>query len=128
VFSKRLHLAAGEFLVSLSVSREAANAPFFHGRRQQQSRVEYPLLTAVFVALGGVIRVALSGAHGFPLRAGEAETVLVDRSQSTEQRAERAVDAISAPLRTDIRGSADYRRALLIQTFRRALETLGGNP
>jgi CO/xanthine dehydrogenase FAD-binding subunit len=126
LFSKRLKLRAGEFLLSLSVSRQAVAAPFFYRRRERQSRVDYPLLTAVFVVSEGHTRVALSGAYSYPFRAEEAEAVLADPAVAPEGRAERAVAAISAPLRADMRASAEYRRELLVQAFREALEGLGG--
>jgi CO/xanthine dehydrogenase FAD-binding subunit len=126
LFSKRLKLRTGEFLLSLSVSRQAATAPFFYRRRERQSPVDYPLLTAVFLVVGNRTQVALSGAHGYPLKAEEAEAVLGDPVLAPEGRAERAVSAISAPLRTDMRASAEYRRELLVQVFREALERLGG--
>lgn len=128
LFNKRLVLEPGEFLVALSVSLEAARAPHRYRRRERDGRIDYPLLTLCSVATGGAPRLALSGVYAYPLRSAEAEAALGGSGDGAAARAAAFVDALPNGIRNDLRGSADYRRALLLQAVEDALTALGGEP
>lgn len=121
IFVKRLRLKPGELLVELSVSVAALSAPWFYRRRERDSRVDYPLLTLCAVAAGGELRLATSGAFGFPLRSPAAEAALAASDGTPAERAATYVAALPGTLRADMRASAEYRRALLIQAVEQAV-------
>lgn len=159
LFDKRLNLAAGEmalrFLLppewaapgtgtqradpdALYGPRTIAGTNWFYQRRVRDPRVDYPLVTLAMARVGGELRVALSGAWGYPARAvaleaaiegaggaeafvGEANGGAEDRmtqSQTTNTGLARsigdALDTEGRSFRADHRGSAAYRRELAV--------------
>ena len=70
VFSKHLRLEPGELLAQIRVLKTMASRPWFYRRRVKQGRLDYPLVTACFLHVNDALRMAVSGAFGFPLRCG----------------------------------------------------------
>lgn len=103
---KRLRLAAGEILLGMSVTKEAAAAPSHRERIEGGSRVDYPLVALCALYRSGSMAVAVSGSFDYPVwMEGGAEELRVE----------------SFPrLRSDTRGSAEYRAALLADALSRA--------
>lgn len=126
VFDKRLRLEQGELLVQLLVAPDFAAAPWFYRRRTKKGRLDYPIVTAVFLAWEGALRMASSGVYGFPLRSTEAEGVLNDGDHEVGERAARVVDVVPFKVFDDLRASAAYRRALTEKAIGEALVALGG--
>ncbi len=122
VFSKRLKLEPGELLVQLLVSKSAASWPWYYRREVRKTRVDYPLLTACFLDINGLTRMAVTGAYGFPFRSVEAEGVLNDSTNPPAEKPVRALAAISYPFSEDMRSSGSYRRMLLERSIAQALE------
>jgi CO/xanthine dehydrogenase FAD-binding subunit len=120
LFSRRLRLEPGELLVRLRIPRQAASHPFAYGRRQQGTRVDYPLVTCCLMNAGGTIRLAVTGACGYPIRDGQAESLLSDGSRSWSERVEAAVAGYTARIRDDFRASAEYRAFLLSRILEKA--------
>jgi CO/xanthine dehydrogenase FAD-binding subunit len=126
VFSERLLLAPGEMLAQIRVPKAMASRPWFYRRRVRKGRFDYPLVTACFLQAGGALRMAISGALGFPLRCVQAEQALNDRAISRAKRPAAVVAAIPHRILEDMRASAAYRRMLLERCVGEALEALGG--
>ncbi len=126
VFSRRLLLEKGELLVDLRVPAAASAQPWFYRRRVRKTRVDYPLLTACFLKANGGLRMAVTGAFGFPLRSAEAETVLNDPSILPADRPRLVIEAVPHEIINDMRSSARYRRMLLERCVGEALDALGG--
>ena len=115
---------------------------WFYYRRTADARVDYPLATVVLAQIDGRVRVALSGAWGYPARARRAETILNENDelaaalQSGElgsidepqlrQLAANALEAEARTWRTDQRGAGDYRRELAIQAICAGLRSVAG--
>jgi CO/xanthine dehydrogenase FAD-binding subunit len=121
LFAKRLRLAPGEVLVALRVPVSAASLPHAHVRRTRDSRVDYPLLTACFVAQGRRLRLAVSGLGDFPAR-------LADRDldgHGSEESAAGALAAAGLAARADMRASAEYRMALFVRALAESAARLG---
>ena len=122
VFSKRLKLEPGELLVQLLVSKAALSGSWYYRREVRKTRVDYPLLTACFLGINGSIRMAMTGAYGFPFRAREAEEVLNDSTIAPAEKPALALAAIPYSFSEDMRGSGSYRRMLLERSIAQALE------
>lgn len=120
IFDKRLVLAPGELVLSFCVPLEAPEWPWSHHRRTRTSSVDYPLVTTCMVRVGDALRLAVAGAHPYPVRSDAADAAL-----STDGLAALpAVLAAFGALRTDSRASAEYRVALLQNMVRASLEEL----
>lgn len=126
LFRKRLLLEPGELLVQLRVPKALTARPWFYRRRVRKTRLDYPLVTACFLAANGAIRMAVTGAFGFPLRSREAEEGLNDGAIPPGERPRRAVDAVPHGIHEDMRGTAAYRRMLLEDCVGGALKELAG--
>ncbi len=122
LFDKRLRLKKGEFLLEATVAEEECHAPYWRKRWERSSRVDYPVVTLACTATAGVLSYAAAGAFPYPVwgsihfsKAGKAErtTTIAD-----------ALDAHGATLRSDARGSAEYRGALLTEGLVEAAEEL----
>lgn len=126
VFDKRLRLAKGEFALRFSLPASASEAPVFYARRTRDSRVDYPLITVCLARVGNEVRCAVSGAFSYPVRSTAAEHLLGDTQKSPDERVRAALKEFPSRFVDDMRGSADYRRALLINSLVdgvKALET-----
>lgn len=126
LFSKRLHLEPGELLVQLFVSKKITSGSWYYQREVRKTRVDYPLLTTCFLNVDGQLRMAVTGAHGFPIRSREAETVLNDNTVNPVERSILTADRISHPILEDMRAGQAYRRMLLERSIFNALQECGG--
>ncbi len=126
LFSKRLKLAPGELLVQLLIQKEAAVGPWYYRRDVTKTRLDYPLVMACFLSINGLIRMAVTGAYGFPLRAREAEAVLNDSAVRLTDKPARAIAAIPYSFSEDMRAGGPYRQMLLERSIAQALGELRG--
>ena len=110
IFDKRLSLQTGELILGFSLSAEAALLPWRHYRATRTGPVDYPLVTACFIA-GAGIAVAFSGLFPYPAWYGSFD-------------AANAALAMPGLVRSDQRASAEYRLALASDMVRRAQEEL----
>ncbi len=124
VFERRLKLTAGELLVSLSVSGEVLAMPWFYRRRVRKTRLDYPILTACFLRVGGEVRMATTGAFGFPVMNSLIDAVLNDEAVPISERPARGIAATGLRIAENTRAGAAYRRALLEAAIGEALDTL----
>ena len=120
IFDKRLVLAPGELVLSFCVPIEAPEWPWSHHRKTRTSSVDYPLVTTGMVHDGSSIRLAVAGAHPYPVRSDAADAALTKDGPAALP----AVLQAFGPLRADSRASAEYRVALLENMIRAALEEL----
>ena len=121
ICGRRLELRDGEFIVRARLP-DASRVEGFYRRRTRDARVDYPLVTLCMVRIGGKIRFAVGGAFGYPVRSDAAEAALAEvagvaRSAAPGRAATAVVSAaakaIPHRLWHDMRGSTEYRRALL---------------
>lgn len=135
LFDKRLKLKPGEFLVSLHLDERVKEMKGYYRRRTRDPRVDYPLVTLCMARDDAGYRLAVGGAFGPPVRNLTVEQALNEAVAGTDTdeaaktattAAEQAVASFAEAFRTDMRGSAEYRKALLEQSIREGLEMLGG--
>jgi xanthine dehydrogenase molybdenum-binding subunit len=124
LFSKRLRLGPEEFIISVTVPSEAAAAPWVHRRKTKDSRIDYPIMTLCAARLGGSIRFAVSGVHGYPLRSAAAEEAIRTSGGDPGERAHAGVRAIDARPKDDFRASGEYRQVLFTHALTDAVEEL----
>ena len=110
VFSQHLLLAPGEMLAQIRVPKAMASQACFYRRRVRKGRFDYPLVTACFLRVNDTLRMAVSGAFGFPLRCVEAEKVLNDGAIPSAKRPAAVVEAIPHTILEDLRASAQGLR------------------
>jgi xanthine dehydrogenase molybdenum-binding subunit len=111
IFSKRLHLQADELILALSVPSRLPDR-WFYSRHTADSRVDYPLMTLCAVRDRDGVRCALGGFAPYPLVLDQVGTV------------REGLDTLGAQAVTDLRGSGEYRVALLEMTLDQALQEL----
>lgn len=126
VFSRRLKLKKGEFLVQLRVPAGVAELSCFRKRKTKTSRLDYPLLSLCAVETTDRIKTAVSGVFDAPVRSEKADAILNDGSLCPEKRAEKAAGAFKMTFKDDQRGSAAYRRMLLEKALEETVRELGG--
>lgn len=122
VFSRRLTLERGEFLVRVRVGAEALAAPHYHGRRERGPRVDYPLVTVCLLRVGSAVRLAVSGACGYPLRLEDLQIMLGESDPADCARA--VVAELAGRIKGDFRASGEFRSFLLEELVREGIEGL----
>jgi len=114
LFDKKLKIGPGELLVQLEVPKEALSFPFGVVRRTQGERVSYPIITLAGIMAEGNVRIALTGAFGYPF-------LLPDLSDYTEG----LMGNIPSSFISDTWASSDYRRYLTELSIRQIFKELG---
>jgi CO/xanthine dehydrogenase FAD-binding subunit len=123
IFDKRLKLAPGEFLVQMAVPKEALELPYSVVRKTKGGHIAYPIVTAAGVKAKGAIRIALSGAFGYP--------VLLDSTGGFKEDASAAgpfaelIEPFARSFISDVWASSDYRRLLTELSVAQIFEELG---
>jgi CO/xanthine dehydrogenase FAD-binding subunit len=120
--------AADELLVGVEIPAPAAGTGSAYLRLEYRRQMEIAVVgasVAVTVA-GGVVtgaRVAMTALSATIRRVPEAEAALVgsDGGSAAIEKAGAAVSAAATPI-SDVRGSADYRRAMAAVIARRAID------
>ncbi len=123
IFDKRLKLAPGEFLVQMAVPKEALEFPYSVVRKTKGGRIAYPIVSAAGVKVKGAIRIALSGAFGYP--------VLLDSTGGFGEDISAAgpfaelIEPFARSFISDVWASSDYRRLLTELSVAQIFEELG---
>lgn len=125
LFQSRPRLLEGEFLVGVSVDQSFFELPYCHMKKTRNEKIDYPLLTAACLKKDGRLRIGFSGLTDGPFRDKRLEEILNDSRLSFAQRADGLVEAASGCIRSDLSGSAEYRKFVLRETVLNILETMG---
>ena len=120
LFDKRLLLSPGELALSFSIPLAATRLPWRHRRATRAGPVDYPLVTTAMVRDGNALRLAVAGAHPYPVRSDAADAALSKEGPAAIP----AVLSAFGPPRADSRASAEYRVHLLRHLIRTSLEEL----
>ncbi|GIP40844.1 xanthine dehydrogenase [Paenibacillus sp. J31TS4] len=124
VFSQKIRLEAGEFLVQIVTDRSDLSLPFVHIKKRQIGSVGYPLVTVAALKKDERIHTAYSGVCSFPFQSAAIDQVLNDTSLPLSARIDQAVGQLPAPLLSNVEGSAAFREFVLKQTMAEAVHTL----
>jgi CO/xanthine dehydrogenase FAD-binding subunit len=126
VFDRTLKLSRGEFLVQALTEVSYIGMPYVTVKKRKVASIDYPLVTVTALRSDSWIRVAFSGVCSFPFRSAAVEEILNRREIPLEDRINQAVDQLPAPILSDIKGSAAYRKLVLKNTLHDTIRTLGG--
>lgn len=120
---------AGELLTQIAVPAPAAGTGSCYARLEYRRQMEIAIVgaTAVVTLDGGTVtgaRIAITALAPTIHRVADAEAELVgsDGGEGQVKAAAAAAAAASSPI-SDVRGSADYRRAMAAVITRRAIST-----
>ncbi|MED4599204.1 FAD binding domain-containing protein [Paenibacillus validus] len=126
VFDRTLKLSRGEFLVQALTEVSYIGMPYVTVKKRKVASIDYPLVTVTALRSDSGIRVAFSGVCSFPFRSAAVEEILNRREIPLEDRINQAADQLPAPILSDIKGSAAYRKLVLKNTLHDTIRTLGG--
>lgn len=120
VFDGRMQLEADEMILQLHIPLWATKASYFHIKKTQNEKIDYPLVSVAGLIKDERMRCGFSGICAAPFRSEQIEVLLNDRSLSPQERSERAVALLPLPPHNDVEGSAEYR----VFVFKNTLHTL----
>ncbi|WP_274363154.1 FAD binding domain-containing protein [Paenibacillus thermotolerans] len=126
LFDKELQLQRGEFLVQTVTDQRYTRMPYATVKRRKVAAIDYPLFTVAAIRTDDEIRAAFSGLIDFPFRSQAVEAILNRRDIPLEDRINRMLGALPAPILNDSKGSAPYRELVLKITLEDMIRELGG--
>jgi xanthine dehydrogenase small subunit len=129
---RKTALAPGEILVSVRIPKPYPSIARFY-KVSKRTRDDISTVAAAFaISLDGQLvsqaRLAYGGVAATPVRATEAELALVGKKwgKDAAARARSELESAFHPI-TDQRGSADYRRAMVVRLFDKLCAEVGGD-
>lgn len=123
-FNKRIRLENGELITGFTIDPEKVKERYFFIRKQKDSPVDYPVLTACFSGRPGHAAMAVSGAFSSPLRDKNADVLLNRTDLDPKERAQKITTGWASLFKSDFRASAPYRQHLMKSAIENALEKL----
>jgi CO/xanthine dehydrogenase FAD-binding subunit len=124
IFQEHLQLKKGEFLIQVATDTRFIDTPFISIKRRQQWETGYPLITVAALKVEEEVRVAISGLCPFPFRSKKLEDELNNPELPIQERIQRALTGLPAPILNDVEGSSDYRLFVLKNILLDVLGTL----
>jgi CO/xanthine dehydrogenase FAD-binding subunit len=126
LFNRILTLQRGEFLVQSVTDQSYVGMPYLTIKKRKGSAIDYPLVTVAAIRADTEIRIAFSGVCAFPFRSEAVEAILNNRGTPLQERIDQAVGSLPAPILSDMKGSAPYRKLVLKNTLEEIMKELGG--
>lgn len=127
VFEREMKLLPHEFLLQITVDRQATNLPYQSEKRTKIDRIGYPIVSIAAIQNQGEIHIAFSGVCSFPFRSKEVEYALNDQTLSLDNRISAAIRKFPESVIADQHASASFREFLVhnlmldtIECFERA--------
>ncbi|MDO4356586.1 MAG: FAD binding domain-containing protein [Clostridia bacterium] len=124
-FMGRLRRSPDELVVGFSVPESELQRPYVHVKKTRGGKIDYPLVTVAMQRGPEGLRLAISGACGFPYL--EPKPVLNDSSLPSSERAKAVAFNLPGATLDDSIAHADYRQFLLQETVRAGIDRLCGN-
>ncbi|MFP3390384.1 FAD binding domain-containing protein [Brevibacillus sp. SIMBA_040] len=113
VFERELKLLPHEFLLQITVDRQATKLPYQCEKRTKIDRIGYPIVSIAAIQNQGEIHIAFSGVCSFPFRSKEVEHALKDQTLSLEERISSAILRFPESIISDQHASASFREFLV---------------
>ncbi|MGQ9845573.1 MAG: FAD binding domain-containing protein [Caldisericia bacterium] len=126
IFDKNLKIDKGDLLFQIMIPKNLLNLDFYYQRRVFFTKVDYPIISALFVKVDNKIRMSLTGALNYPIRDYEAEKILNDESLEKKEKIEKIVEKFKPEFKTDFRASKEYRLELFKNILNDAIYYFGG--
>ena len=126
IFHQGLKLNKGDFIIQFMIEKKYLTLPYFHIKKTKNEKIDYPLLSLAAIEEEDKIKLAFSGLCKFPFRSVGFESEFNKKEASIEERIDRAIDNLPAPVLSDITGSDQYRLFVLKNTLLNIEEKLKG--
>ncbi len=126
IFDKNLKLNKGEILFQILIKKEYLNLDFYYDRKVFYSKIDYPIVSSLFVKFDNRIKMAISGAFNYPLRDIESEDILNSNELKSEEKIKNIVEKLSPYFKSDFRASREYRIELFKIILEDSLKYFGG--
>lgn len=126
IFDKNLKIDKGDILFQIMIPKNLLSLDFYYDRKVFFTKVDYPIISAIFVKFENKIRIALTGALNYPLRDYEVEKILNDKSLEKKEKIEKIVEKFKPEFKTDFRASKEYRLELFKNILNDAIYYFGG--
>lgn len=126
IFDKNLKINKGDLLFQIMIPKNLLNLDFYYQRRVFFARVDYPIISTLFVKVENKIRMSLTGALNYPIRDYETEKILNDESLEKKEKIEKIVEKFKPEFKTDFRASKEYRLELFKNILNDAIYYFGG--
>ncbi|MDI6861365.1 MAG: FAD binding domain-containing protein [Caldisericia bacterium] len=124
IFDKNLKITKGDIVVQFILKKEFLNLDFYYDRKVFFSRVDYPIVSTLFVK-NTSIKMAITGAFNFPLRDKESEDILNQKDLNLSEIVKKIVERLSPLFKSDFRASKEYRIELFKIILNDALRYFG---
>jgi xanthine dehydrogenase FAD-binding subunit len=124
VFSGRMQLDSGEFIVQVHVPDWALGAQHFHVKRTANEKIDYPLVSMAALRQGKGLRFAFSGLCSQPFRSKDMEAVLNNLALPCHRRVEMAANLLPQSPHSDVEASGEYRLFVFKNMMKAFLEDL----
>lgn len=126
VFDKNLKINKGDIVVQFLIKKENLNLDFYYDRKVFYSRVDYPIVSILFVK-DEKLKMAITGAFSFPLRDIESEEIINRNDLNLNEKVEKLAQYFLPLFKSDFRASKEYRIELFKIILSDALKYFGGN-
>lgn len=126
IFDKNLKIDKGDLLFQIMIPKNLLNLDFYYQRKVFFTKVDYPIISTLFVKVDNKIRMSLTGALNYPIRDYEAEKILNDESLEKKEKIEKIVEKFKPEFKTDFRASKEYRLELFKNILNDAIYYFGG--
>ena len=117
IFNKRLNILDSDLVLKFIIESKYINLPYFHIKKTQSEKIDYPLLTVCALKYDGKIRIAFSGLGGYPFRSYTAENIINDNTLTNEDKANQIFINLFSYASDSIEGSKDYKMFVLKNTI-----------
>lgn len=115
IFNKKLNLQDGEFITKIIIDTQYLNNKFYHIKKTENEKIDYPLVTVSAIEIDNKLRIAFSGLCPFPFRSIEIENILNDSSYTNDEKTFNIISNIPTPM---IDYKKDYRLFILQRTLK----------
>lgn len=122
IFNQKINLQDGEFIIRFKIDTKYLNNRFYHIKKTENEKIDYPLVTVSALEVDNKLRIAFSGICPFPFRSLNIENILNDSSLTNDEKISSAISNIPTPL---IDYKQDYRKFVLNNTLKDILEKKG---
>ncbi|MCX8095157.1 MAG: FAD binding domain-containing protein [Caldisericia bacterium] len=125
IFDKNLKIEKGDILVQFVINKEKLNLDYYYDRKVFYSRVDYPIISTLFLNENENLKFAITGAFNFPLRDKKVEEILNNSDMNSKNKIDKIVEYLLPLFKSDFRASKEYRIELFKLILDDALRYFG---
>ncbi|MGB9749301.1 MAG: FAD binding domain-containing protein [Caldisericia bacterium] len=126
IFDRSLKINKGDIVTQFIIPKKLLNSDFYYERKVFFTKIDYPIISTLFVKINDEIKMALTGALNHPLRDVSIEKILNDRNLKKDEKINEIIKKLSPEFKSDFRASREYRINLFKNILNDALNHFGG--